>query len=99
MIDHEKQIQRGEEASRILNSQVFADAFENVRLAYVRTWEGLPTADVENAQDVHRRLKALADVRKALETHVQTGKLAQKALTRLQKAEAYAKKLNPFANG
>lgn len=91
----EHQIHRGEEASRVLNSQVFRDAFDQVRSAYLRTWEALPAADTEHAQDIHRRLKALADVRKQLETHIQTGQLAQK---KLDKLALTARKLNPFAN-
>lgn len=102
MINHEQHIQRAEEALRVLNSQVFREAFDEVRTAYLKTWEALPSVDSDesrqHAADLHARIKALADVRKALETHVQTGKLAQKELSRRERAANYAQKLNPFAN-
>lgn len=94
----EHDMQRGEEALRILNSPVFADAFDQVRQAYLRTWEALPTADTEDAQDVHRRIKALADVRKQLEAIVSGGKLAAKTLTKRERIANAARRLNPFAN-
>jgi hypothetical protein len=101
MTDHELHIRRAEEASRVVNSQAFADAFDEVRAAYLKTWEGLPSMTddkgQQHARDLHTRLKALADVRKALETHIQTGKLAQKELNRRQRAVEYAKRLIPFA--
>ena len=68
MDKHEAAVARGEEASRVLNSEVFNQAFADVRAALVKTWESLPTSDAENARDIHRRLKCLDDVKKAWST-------------------------------
>lgn len=68
---------RAEEAERVLNSQVFSAAFEDIRAALVKTWAELPTSDTENARDIHRRLKCLDQVKRALEEHIRSGKLAQ----------------------
>jgi hypothetical protein len=99
MDKHELAVIRGEEASRILKSEVFAQAFADVRAGYLKTWEGLPTSDGENARDIHRRLKCLTDVKKALEYHIDTGKLAQKELTGREKAgQVIRRTLNHFTN-
>lgn len=87
MDKHELAVNRGEEASRVLNSEVFGQAFADVRAALLKTWETLPTSDSEDARDIHRRLKCLSDVRKALEYHVSTGKLAQKELSAREKLQ------------
>lgn len=71
---------RSEEAERVLNSTVFSEAFESVRAALFKTWAELPTADTENARDLHRRLKCLDQVKRALEEHIATGKLARKEI-------------------
>jgi len=73
-------IVRSEEASRILGSELFTRAFEDVRAALFKTWAELPTGDTENAKDIHRRLKCLDQVKRALEEHVRSGKLAQKEI-------------------
>lgn len=93
----ERNIQRADEALRIVNSPLFSEAFAQVRESYLRAWESLPTILSDDAQshthDLHCRLKALNDIRKVLETHIQTGKLAQKELSGLERARAGAKRL------
>lgn len=71
---------RADEADRILNSQVFSAAFDDVRAALLKTWTELPTGDTENARDIHRRIKCLDQVKRALQEHVKTGKLAVKEI-------------------
>lgn len=94
----EHNIHRAEEAMRIVNSELYTGAFEMVRQSYLKTWEGLPTADSENAADIHRRLKCLADVQKVLTEVINTGKLAQRELTAREKAAKLARGVvNAFA--
>lgn len=81
MDKHEQAIARGEEATRILNSDTFASSFAAIREAYLREWEDMPTSNTEAARDIHRRLKCLADVRTALQAHISSGKLAAKELS------------------
>lgn len=71
---------RAEDADRILNSGVFTAAFDDVKAALFKTWAELPTSDTENARDLHRRLKCMDQVRRALEEHIRTGKLVQKEI-------------------
>jgi hypothetical protein len=97
MNKHEAAVAAGEEAQRILNSPVFSQAFDDVRAALVRQWEETPTdqASRETCIDIHRRLKCLADIRKALDYRVKTGQMAQKELTAREKAVNMLKR--PFA--
>lgn len=73
-----------------------------MRQSLLRTWEGLPSVgEDENARDIHRRLKCLAEVKKSLEVMIETGKLAQHQLSRMEKAGRLARsavsRLNAFA--
>lgn len=70
-------VQRGEEADRLLNSEMFQRAFTDTRRAILDTWATLPTSEKENAYDLHRMVKCLDRVRHCLEKHIETGKLAK----------------------
>ena len=80
MDKHETQIQRAEEAQRLLTSPMFTKAFDDTRAGILAAWADLPTSDTDNARDLHRMLKCLDRVRRCLEVHVDTGKLAAKEL-------------------
>lgn len=97
MNKHEAAMAAGEEAQRILNSPVFTQAFDDVRAALLKQWEETPTdlASRETCIDIHRRLKCLADIRKAMDYRIQTGKLAQKELSGMERAANMLKR--PFA--
>lgn len=76
----ERSVVRADEAERVLASVVFSEAFDAVKAGILATWAELPTADSENARDLHRRLKCLEQVKRALEEHIRTGKLARKEI-------------------
>ena len=83
----EAAIARGEEASRILNSTVFTDAFEAVHGALVAALEALPTDEGgdDQAKDVRRKLALLSMVRDAITKQVRSAQIAQKTLTTREK--------------
>lgn len=86
MDKHEAAVRRGDEAKRILESAIFKDSFEQVRRSYFEAFEQLPAVGEEDAvRDVHLRLKALGDVRTALQEHVRTGQIAAKAMSMREK--------------
>lgn len=95
MNKHDAAIAAGEEAHRILNSPAFTQAYDDVRAALLKQWEETPTADSETAVDIHRRLKCLSDIRRAMEYRITNGKLAQKELTAREKTVNMLKR--PFA--
>jgi len=91
----ETQIRDADEASRILNSPLFAQAFEDVRLSLITALELIPTTGEgdDQAKDVRRKLAALSDVRYTLTKRIETGKLASRELSLREKAALGAKRV------
>ena len=80
MDKHEDQIRRAEEASRVLNSPMFEAAFVDTRMALLNALASLDNLTDPRAVDLHRMLKGLEKVRRCLEVHIDTGKLAAKEI-------------------
>ena len=80
MDKHEKAVRDGDEAARVLNSPMFAAAFADTRAAMLEAWAKLDNAGSDQAKDLHRMVKCLDRVRRCLEVHIDTGKLAQKEI-------------------
>ncbi len=83
-------VNRAEQALALKTNPMFDQAFADTRKAILEAWAGLDTSDSERAQDLHRMLKCLDRVRKCVDTHIDTGKLAQKEIDGRQL------RLNPF---
>lgn len=77
---HEEQIQRAEEAQRVLSSPLFDAAFTDTRQAILNSLASLDNLSDPRAVDLHRMLKGLDKVRRCLEVHIDTGKLAAKEI-------------------
>ena len=71
---------RGEQAKQLLANPLFDQAFADTRKGVLETWASLGTSDTENARDLHRMIKCLDRVKRCLEVHVDTGKLAAKEI-------------------
>lgn len=80
MDKHEQAVARAEEAQRLMASPMFTQAFDDTRTALLEAWAALPDVNSEQARDIHRRLKCLESVKRCIETHISTGKLAQKEI-------------------
>lgn len=80
MDKRELQVMRGEQAKQLQANPVFEQAFADTRAAILEVWAAMPTSDTESAKDLHRMLKCLDRVRKCVQTHIDTGKLAQKEI-------------------
>jgi hypothetical protein len=80
MDKHEKAVRDGDEAARILNSPMFAAAFSDTRAAMLEAWAKLDNSNGEQAKDLHRMVKCLDRVRRCLEVHIDTGKIAAKEI-------------------
>lgn len=99
----ETKIRDADEAARILNSPIFERAFEDVRQSLITALVLIPTTEQgdDQAKDVRRKLAALSEVRSTLTRRIDTGKLAQKELSMLEKmthgARRFAKNVSNSA--
>lgn len=85
MDKHEQAVHRGEEAQRLLSSEMLQQAFSDTRSACLEAWAKLPTSDKESAHDLHRMVKLLDRVQHCLWEHVRSGKLAHKQIEQVAK--------------
>ncbi len=86
----EQEIMRAEEAQRLLNSPMFERAFSDTRTALLETWAALDKSDSEHSKDLHRMVKCLDKVKRCLEYHISTGKLAQKQIESREKSRLFS---------
>ena len=83
MDSQEQKTLRGDEAQRLMNSPMFEQAFADTRTALLNTWANLDTTDdkyAEFARDLHRKIKAVDSVKRCIQEHITTGKLAQREI-------------------
>ena len=83
---------RAEEAERIVNSEIFTAAFNDTRQALLNALAGMDNLRDDRARDVHAMVKGLDAVKRCLEVHIDTGKLARKEI----EGRAKLSDLNPF---
>ena len=82
---------RAAQAQQLHANPLYAQAFDDTRAAILETWAGLPTSDADSAKDLHRMIKCLERVKRCLDVHIDTGKLAEREIKGREK-----RNLNPF---
>jgi len=80
MDKREIEIARAEQAHALRTNPLFEQAFDVTRQAILEEWAALKRPDSEHARDLHRMLECLSRVRSVIDNHVDTGKIAQRAL-------------------
>lgn len=71
---------RGEEASRMLESQVYVDSFRKVKESIVDAMENVPVGDKETQHILVLSLQLLNKIEKNIKTVAETGKMAKMQL-------------------
>ena len=89
---HQDEIDRGVHAEKILRDSLYLESYEIVRRALLDKIETSPHRDVEGREQLFKMLRALKDVRGALEQAMREGKLA----LHLREEQTRLSKLNPF---
>lgn len=74
-----------EEASRVLNSKAFSDAFQDMRLQILEEMAKAPVRDAEGLQFLALSIKALDGLKARMEHRISTGKLAAVQIERREK--------------
>lgn len=72
----ETAIMRAEQAMQLRANPLFDLAFSETRTHILEAWAGLPTSETDAAKDLHRMLKCLDRVKRCIEVHIDTGKIA-----------------------
>lgn len=71
---------RGEQAEQLKANPVFAAAFDDTRKAVMEAWATLDPAEKERAAELLLMVKCLDRVKRCIEEHVNTGKIASKEI-------------------
>lgn len=81
-----------EEASRIVNSALFQEAFKDMRMQVLEEIGKAPVRDAEGLQFLALSLKTIDGFKARLEHRINTGKLAALQIERREKERSF----NPF---
>ena len=82
-----QEINRSDEAKRILDSEVFQAAEQGVRSAIMHKWATSPIADKEGQHELRLMLKLLDDLLLNFKAALNDGVLARVEITRQSKME------------
>lgn len=73
----DEEIRRGEQARLLLENEIFKETFESVESGIINAWRNSPIRDHDGHHELRLMLKLLTDVRRNVETVMQTGKMAK----------------------
>lgn len=73
----QEEINRGDEAERLLSNPIFKDAFKAVKDSLVNAMSDSPMGDEKTHNRLVIALQLLSQIEKAIHTHVNTGKMAK----------------------
>lgn len=73
----EEEIQRGEEAHRILNSAVFQDALAKLKQELIEKWSSAPSRDTEGREWLWQHYQVVLKFEENFQHIINTGKLAR----------------------
>jgi hypothetical protein len=81
-MDKRKIIARGASASRIMGEEVVQDAIRDLELMYISDWKTSKVDDVVKRERAYANMTVLNDFVAALQSYVDSGKIAGKQLER-----------------
>lgn len=73
----EEQVNRGEEARRLMQHPLLAEAFATIEQEVTEAWQNSPARDVTGRESLWLQVKLLHRLRGQLESVMETGKVAQ----------------------
>ena len=77
-METEKEIQRGQQAKRILEDEIFVEAIQKVSAELDQEWINSPIRDTEGREKIYMMKKMLNVLHVQLKSVMETGKLATK---------------------
>ena len=79
-MDKEKEIQRGQQAKRILEDPIYIEALQKVSQELDQEWINSPIRDTEGREKIYMMKKMLGVLHVQLQSVMETGKLATKQI-------------------
>lgn len=73
----DKELERGRIAASLLENDIYQEAFETVRLAYLAAFENCPVRDIDGQHEIRLMLKAMSDFKTHIEQVINTGKMVE----------------------
>lgn len=89
----DEELRRGELARQVTENEVYIEAWNSVRDGIIQAWESAPIRDKEGQAELKLMLKLLTDVRRNVETVMNTGKLAR---VQIERESMFRKTVNRF---
>jgi|TARA_R100001530_G_C4259899_1_gene140189 CRISPR/Cas system-associated exonuclease Cas4 (RecB family) len=83
----DEEIARGNTAKRILKEELLHEIFEEHQKRYIMEWTNTPVRDTEGREKLWYLLTALNEVKTALMSYAETGKMAEIELHRKDQEE------------
>lgn len=88
-----EELRRGELARQVIENEIYAEAWQSVRDGIIHAWESAPIRDKEGQNELKLMLKLLTDVRRNVETVMNTGKMAK---IQIERESMFRKTVNRF---
>ena len=79
-METEKEIQRGQQAKRILEDPIYVEALQKVSQELDQEWINSPIRDTEGREKIYMMRKMLGVLHVQLQSVMETGKLATKQI-------------------
>ncbi len=89
----EQRIYDGNRAKEILENEVFIQVWADVEQELTKAWLESPVRDVEGREKIFMTLQMLRKLHRAVETSMETGRLAQEELKHKQTLADRAKEI------
>ena len=81
-METEKEIQRGQQAKRILEDEIFVEAIQKVSAELDQEWINSPIRDTEGREKIYMMKKMLNVLLVQIKSVMETGKLASKQINK-----------------
>jgi hypothetical protein len=81
-MDKEKEIQRGQQAKRILEDPIYVEALQKVSQELDQEWINSPIRDTEGREKIYMMRKMLGVLHVQIQSVMETGKLATKQVNK-----------------
>ena len=81
-METEKEIQRGQQAKRILEDEIFVEAIQKVSAELDQEWINSPIRDTEGRERIYMMKKMLNVLLVQIKSVLETGKLASKQINK-----------------